>query len=166
MRPFVAVLVVFALLPTACSVGEGEPAATATPSASPTPTLSPTPRPTSTPLPEVEEPPASGGVRMSLTVSCDVGNHGVELRVRYEGRIQDTDEPAATITRARVFVNGTVREDSGVLSHRVYERDAVFKVPPSRVYSVQLRLDTWAAPQPRDIVQLAQCPPLPGSPAV
>ena len=102
---------------------------------------------------------------MTMSVACNAGDYGLELWVRFGGRIRDTEDPAATITRVRVFVDGALREDSGPLSHRVYMDEAKFLGLSRRAYTVQLRVETWAAPQPRDIVQVAQCPPLPDRPA-
>jgi hypothetical protein len=111
------------------------------------------------------EPAATGGLTTSLNVLCYVGDYGLVVRVRYGSRIRDTDDPAATITRVRVYLDGLLRADSGPLSHRIYVREVTFQGLSRRVHAVQLRIDTWAAPQPQDILQLAQCPPLADRPA-
>jgi hypothetical protein len=168
-----AVTTVAALALAACgSEAEPEPTATVPPistepvlaAATEAPSVLPTPRPTSTPFPVPTEPPSSGGVTTSLNVLCSVGERGLELRVRYGSLIRDTDEPAATITRVRVYVDGALVEDSGPLSHRIFVREAFFRGRASRLHTIQLTIYTWAAPQPRPIVQFAQCPREPDGP--
>lgn len=165
--------VIGAIVLAACGgASEADPTATATVHATEpvlvavteAPSVLPTPRPTSTPYPVPEEPPPSGGVTTSLNVLCSVGERGLELRVRYGSMIRDTEEPAATITRVRVYVDGSLREDSGPLSHRIFAREAFFRGGAGRLHTIQLTIDTWAAPQPRPIVQFAQCPREPGGP--
>jgi hypothetical protein len=99
-----------------------------------------------------------------LTVSCEVGDLGVELRIRYGSSIEDTDSEEASLTRMRIYINGSLREDSGAVSARRYVRETSFPASASRLHSVQLRIDTRAAPNPADVVQLVQCPPAPDVP--
>jgi hypothetical protein len=156
-----AALLAGACLLVACG-GEASPAPTPTPSLTATATVPPTPRPTSTPLPTPAPLAVSGRVITRLTVSCEVGDLGVELRVRYGSSIENTDSDEARLTRMRVYIDGSLREDSGAVSAQRYVRETSFPAPGSRLHSVQLRIDTRAAPKPADVVQLVQCPPAPG----
>lgn len=157
---------IVALAIAACTGEAAEPTPTPAPTDTPLPTATvlPTPRPTSSPLPAAIEPPPSGGVTTTMNVLCQVGRYGVEVRVRYGTRIRDTDSEEATIKRVRVYLDGTLREDSGPLSHRIYVREVFLGGIPNRMHTVRLSIDTWAAPKPNDIVQFTPCPAAPGDP--
>jgi hypothetical protein len=99
-----------------------------------------------------------------MSVQCSPGNYGLEVRVRYGSSIEDTDDAAATLTRMRVYMDGRLRTDSGPISDRRYAREVTFQGSSSRLHSVQLRIDTRAAPKPADFVQVVQCPPAPETP--
>jgi hypothetical protein len=99
-----------------------------------------------------------------MIVLCEVGAYGLEVRIRYGSTIENTSSPAAAITRARVYVDGVLLEDSGPISDRIYVREATFHGVSSRLHTIQLRIDTRAAPKPADFIQFAQCPPAPDTP--
>jgi hypothetical protein len=99
-----------------------------------------------------------------MSVDCDVGRIGLEVRVRYGSSIENTDNPAAAIIRARVFMDGALMEDSGPIYDRIYVREASFPGASSRLHTVQVRIETRAAPNPGDFIQFAQCPPAPDTP--
>jgi hypothetical protein len=94
-----------------------------------------------------------------LIVSCEAGAYGLVVHIQYGSNVTDTTDPAATITNVKVYMDGVLLEDSGPLSHRIYVREAWSRGLPSRLHTVQLHIETWAAPQPYDLVQFAQCPP-------
>ena len=91
-------------------------------------------------------------------VSCGLGAFGLEVRVRYGSSIHDTTNPAATITRIAVYADGVLLEDSGPLSHRAYAREVTFGGTSRRLHTIRIHVETWAAPQPADLIQFAQCP--------
>jgi hypothetical protein len=109
-------------------------------------------------------PAPTGSVRSRLLVECGLGAYGLEVRVLYGSTILDTEDPAATIKRIRIYKDGLLLEDTGPLSHRIFVREIFVKGLPNRVHTVQMHVDVWAAPQPADLVQFAQCPPEPSRP--
>ena len=62
----------------------------------------------------------------------------------------------------RLYVDGTLRQDSGPLSHKTYVQQATLNGLPSHLHTIQIRIETRAAPQPGDFIQFVQCPPAPG----
>jgi hypothetical protein len=99
-----------------------------------------------------------------MQVGCELGEFGLVVRVRYGSAVQDTDNPAAAITRVRLYMDGVLGADSGPISDRVYAREAAFKGISRRLHTIQLRIDTRAAPKPADFIQFAQCPAEPDRP--
>jgi len=154
-----------ALLLVACSNGT-DPDPTPTPAftATATPSVLPTPRPTSTPLPTVPPAPPSGRVVTRLLVECTLGDYGLVVRVRYGSTVQGTEDPNARITRVRVYMDGVLGADSGPIWDQVYAREAFFRGRSLNLHTVQLRIDTHAAPDPADFIQFAQCPREPENP--
>jgi hypothetical protein len=99
-----------------------------------------------------------------MSVRCEAGEYGLEVRVRYGSSIENTTNPEATITRTRVYVDGVLLDDSGPIADRIYVREATFRGASGHLHTVQLRIETRAAPQPGDFIQFAQCPPAPETP--
>jgi hypothetical protein len=112
----------------------------------------------------VEPPPLSGRVITRSNVVCELGAYGLRVRVSYATTIEDSRDEAATITRVRVYMDGSLRDDSGPLAHKTYSREVNIDGLSRRRHTVQLRIDTWAAPKPGDIIQFAVCPPVPSGP--
>ncbi len=164
-RAVVGAVAVLAMLLVAC--GGDSPEATPTTTPAPETTSAPvalgTPRPTSTPYTAIE-PPATGRIRTTFSVSCDIGPYGAEIHVGYDIAVLNTDEPAATLTRIKLYVDGVLREDTGRISNKVFLRQSTLEGVPRRLHTIQLHIETWAAPDPRDLIEFAQCPALPDSP--
>jgi hypothetical protein len=161
-----AVLVTSALLLAACG-GDAGPGATPTsttiPTSSPRATLAP-PQPTSTPYPTVTPASPSGRIVARMQAGCEVGEHGLVVRVRYGSGVEGTEDAEAVITRVRVYMDGVLGADSGPIADRIYAREAAFKGLARRLHTVQLSIDTRAAPKPSDFVQFARCPAEPDTP--
>ncbi len=132
-------------------------------STSPVAEVTSTPRPTSTPY-AATEPPASGRVRTTFSVRCDMGAFGPEIHVGYDIAIVDTDEPAATLTGVKLYIDGVLQEDNSPLSTKTFVKQSTFGGVPRKVHAVELHVETWAAPQPKDIIEFAACPAAPGKP--
>jgi hypothetical protein len=163
---------VLAVLLVACGGGGSKAQETPTPEvttaravvdASETPEVDSTPRPTSTPY-SATEPAPSGRVNTTFSVNCVLGALGPEIKVGYNVSITNTDASEATLTGVKLYIDGVLREDNSPLSTKTFIKESTFGGVGRRVYALQIHVETWAAPQPRDIVEFAQCPAAPDRP--
>jgi hypothetical protein len=98
------------------------------------------------------------------TIFCELGAYGPVVRLNYGARIQGTDNPAAVITRVVVYKDGVLVEDSGPIEARNFVRDLNMDGLPSRLHTIQIHVDTRGAPLVGELIQFAQCPPVPRVP--
>ena len=138
-----------AALTLGCALG-ATPASTATPE--PTATLAPIPTPEPSPTPV-----GPSVVRTTLQVSCQLGLLGAEIIVNYNARI----EGPAYLRRVRVMVNGSARDDSGVIYEKLYARIVKVNAAAGKSHSVQLSIDAPDASVP-SFAQIVRCPGAPG----